>query len=139
MPPISELRLGRVALVGLAVIVISILVVMLVVTVYATILAVQAQGTPDQEKIAEFGESVGSWLGTIVGLLCIFLGAAWTARRVPQHKAFHGLLLGIFVAIITTALDAIGGLTALDIAGFVLAIGAGWLGGVVGAGRKAEV
>jgi putative membrane protein (TIGR04086 family) len=139
MPPISELRLGRIALVGLGVIVISYLLVILAITVYAVMLGVQAQGAPDREQIAEFARSVSSWLGTVIGLIFIFLGATWTARRVPQHKMLHGLLVGIFVAIITIGLDAIGGLKALDIAGFFLAIGAGWLGGVVGAGRKAEV
>jgi len=139
MPPISELRLGRIALVGLAVIVLSYLLVMLAVVAYAVVLGVQAQGPPDQDQIAAFAKSVTPWLGTIVGLLFIFLGATWTARRVPQHKMLHGLLMGIFVAIITTALDTIGGLTAMDIAGFFLAVGAGWLGGMVGAGRKSEV
>ena len=83
--------------------------------------------------------NVGSWLGIVVGLLLTFIGATWTARRVPYHKALHGLLVGVFVAIVAIAMNAVGGLTALDIAGFVLTIGAGWLGGLVGAGRRTEV
>ena len=78
--------------------------------------------------------------GSLITLpILIFLGSTWTARHVPQHKMLHGLLVGIFVAIITTGLNAIGGITTLELVGSVLAIGAGWLGGVVGAGRKTEV
>jgi putative membrane protein (TIGR04086 family) len=135
----SELRLGRIALVSLGVIVISFLLTFLVVTVYAAMLAVQAQGQPDQEQITDFAKAVAPWVGTISGLLLIFIGAAWTARRVPMHKALHGLLVGIFVAVVTIILDALGGITAMDVAGFVLAIVAGWLGGMVGAGRRNEV
>jgi hypothetical protein len=139
MPRLSELRIGRIVIVSFAVVLISFLLITLIILVYATMLAVQARGAPDQEQITQFARGVGPWLGPLVGLLLTFIAAAWTARRVPLHKAFHGLLIGIVVAIVTLAIDAIGGLKLSDLIGFVLAIVAGWLGGIVGAGRRQEV
>jgi hypothetical protein len=126
-----DLRWGRVVVAGVVATVLAFAVVFLVVAVYAASLATQAQGAPDPDQIARFAEGTGAWLGPVLALL-FTAGAAWlVARSVASEAATrHGLVVGLVVAVVDLALGGPFGVGAL--VGFVLTVGAGWMGGRLG-------
>jgi hypothetical protein len=128
---VSNVRWRPVLLAGLSAAGLTFGAVYLVVTVYAVLLGVQAQGEPDQAHIQRFAEGVGAWLGTVVGVLFTFGGAAWVARRVESATAaLHGVLVGGVVAVVGLAFG--GSLGIVEVVGAVLTVAAGWLGGRLG-------
>ncbi|HEY6411203.1 MAG TPA: hypothetical protein VIY29_27405 [Ktedonobacteraceae bacterium] len=138
---LAHVHWGRVLLTGVLVAILSIVLVFLVVTVYATILAIQVRGQPDQAQITRFANQVYAWdIPTILVILLTIGGAAWVARKVEIGATLHGLLVGLVAAICILILGlAFGGgggwLGMLVI--FVLTVAAGWLGGVLGSrGRE---
>jgi hypothetical protein len=130
-----DLKWVRVVVAGVVATVLAFAVVFLVVTVYAAGLAAQAQGAPDPDRIARFAEGTGAWLGPALALL-FTAGAAWlVARSVASGAAGrHGLVVGLVVGLIVAAVDlGLGGSFGVGaLVGFVLTVGAGWLGGRVG-------
>ena len=136
MALVSELRLGRVFLVGMGVFVVSFLLVTLIIAAYALALGFEARGAPDQAEIQRFADSVAPWAGPVIGILLTLGAAVWTARRVPAHKALHGLLLGAVVGLLFLAVGTMGGITMTDLLGLAMIAAAGWVGGVLGAGRS---
>ena len=130
-----DVRWGRVVVAGVVATVLAFAVVFLVVAVYAASLAAQAQGAPDPDRIARFAEGTGAWLGPVLALL-FTVGAAWlVARSVASEAATrHGLVVGSVVGQIVVAVDlGFGGAFGVGaLAGFLLTLGAGWLGGRLG-------
>jgi hypothetical protein len=122
-----NLKWGRVVVAT----VLAFAVVFLVITAYAASLAAQAQGAPDSDQIARFAEGIGAWLGPVLALL-FTAGAAWlVARSVASEAATrHGLVVGLIVAAVDRGFG--GSFGAGTLVGFVLTVGAGWLGGRVG-------
>jgi len=128
---LSHISWGRVLLTGLVVYVSSYLIVILIITIYAFILAFQAQGAPDQAQINEFAIQVSPWGVPVLAVLLTFGAAFWVLRKVAASKSLHGLLIGFMVAIISVIISIITGLGTdiLDLMWFFLTMGAGWFGG----------
>jgi ATP/ADP translocase len=122
---LSQIKWGRVLVTALAVSVLSFLLVFLIVTGYATFLAFQARGAPDQALIQAFANQYAPWIGPLGLILFTFLGAIYVARRVENAVRLHGLLVGALVSLVNLIFDGLS-LSALSIA--ILTIAAGWLG-----------
>ena len=76
-------------------------------------------------------------IATILDFLVIVGGGVTVARKVESEAPLHGLLVGLLVALIFFLLNwgfsgFIGSLVLLALGEFVLAIVAGWLGGLLG-------
>jgi hypothetical protein len=132
-PQVQSTRIpaGRSILVAVAIVALSLLIVTLVVTGYAFVLAFQARGAPDQERIGQFGEWIGSWLTPALQVLLTYLGALWVRRRTPAASGSSGLVLGAAVAILAVASQLVFGWSFKTVDFFYLGIVllAGWLGG----------
>lgn len=119
-------------LAGIVAAVLSILAVFLVVAVYATILAFQIQSRPDQEVIKTFAVGIAAWLRPTLAVLLTLGAASMVAHRVqPEAAALNGLMLGLIVAVVVFAF--VGSFGVAQLTGFALTVGAGWLGGNLGA------
>ena len=112
---------------------------MVMVTVYALVLAFQARGAPDQVAINRFAASISPkampWLEALLTLVMAFR----VARRAQKARIMHGLLVGILAALLSVAVTlAFGGrLTLRNLLFLLMIVGLGWLGGFVG--RKKTV
>ncbi len=126
---LSQIKWGRVAVTALVVCTLSFLTVFLIVTGYASYLAFQARGAPDQNLIQAFANQYAPWIGPITLILFTFLGAMHAARRVDSAIPLHGMILGALTSLVNIIFDGLG-LSALAIA--ILTIGAGWLGSKFG-------
>ena len=126
---LSQIKWARVVITTLVVFVAAFLAVTLVVTVYASYLAFQARGAPDQEMINAFAGKNAPWLSSIFFILFTFLGARHAARRVEGAAQINALAVGVLSGLVhagSNLLDLFD-LNALPVS--ILAIGAGWLGG----------
>jgi len=124
-PQLSQIKWGRVALTALAVYIFSFLTVFLVVTGYASYLAFQARGAPDQNLIQAFANQYAPWIGPITLILFTFLGARYIARRVESAIPIHEMILGALASLVNIIFDGLG-LSTLAIT--ILTISAGGLG-----------
>jgi hypothetical protein len=122
---LSQVKWVRVILTSLVVYVISFIVAFLIVTAYASVLAFQARGAPDQTAINVFASQYAPWIGNLSLLLLTFFGARHVARRVDSAIPMHGIVLGGLTGLINFALDGFA-LTSLVV--LALTVGAGWLG-----------
>lgn len=125
----SQIKWGRVTWTTLIVCGASFLIVFLIVTAYATSLAVQARGAPDQTMIQAFASQYAPWVGPISLILFTFLGAMRMARFVRTAAQIHGLILGVLVSLVNIVLGSVGSFSLTTLLTTVLLIGSGWLGG----------
>ena len=126
---LSQIKWGRVTLTALAVYVLSFLTVFLIVTGYATFLAFQARGAPDQNLIGAFANQYAPWIGPINLILFTILGARHVARRVESAIPLHGIILGALTSLVNLVSD---GLSLSTLVITILTIAAGWLGSRLG-------
>jgi putative membrane protein (TIGR04086 family) len=115
--------------------ILSFVLVFLIVTVYATYLAIQSRGQPDTTLINDFAARVAPWATPILTALLTLLGALWVARAVPSRAQLHGVLVGVVAALLSLLLSLFGArgvqfTTLLACAGIVVA---GWVGGLIAA------
>jgi hypothetical protein len=122
---LSQIQWGRVILTALVVYVLSFVTVFLIVTGYASYLAFQARGAPDQAMINTFANQYAPWVGSISVILFTFLGARWMARRVGTATEIHGIVLGVLVSLVNIIFD---GVSLNSLLTLILTIAAGWLG-----------
>jgi hypothetical protein len=134
---LSSIRWFRVLGAAGAVIAVSFLILIVVVTVYAFILAFQARGAPDQNAINHFAASVSPKLMPWLEMLLTLVVALIVARRAEKVSIIHGLSIGILVGLFSLAVTlAFGGRPGLhDLVLFLTVVGLGWLGGFVGQKR----
>ena len=137
----SSIRWLRVFGAGLAVIALSFLILMLIVTAYALVLAFQARGAPDQIAINHFAARVSPKLMPWLEMLLTLVVAFRVARRAQNAKLMHGLLIGIVAGLLSSAVTlAFGGRLGLrSLLFFLIVVGLGWLGGFVGQKRTGEL
>jgi hypothetical protein len=134
---LSKIRWRRVLGAGFAVIALSFLIPIVIITVYAFVLALQARGAPDQTAINHFAASVTPkllpWLEMVLTLLLAFR----VARRTEGASIISGLIVGILAGLLSLAVTlAFEGRLALHNSLFLLIVVAlGWLGGFIGQKR----
>jgi hypothetical protein len=74
-----------------------------------------------------------SWSTFILQLLLTVGGGVWIARKVEREAPWHGLLMGLVVALIFLPFSTGFRTPALvELVSFVLTVAAGWLGSVLG-------
>jgi hypothetical protein len=128
------MKWGRVLLAGMGVWVAGLLLVTLMTTGYAFKLAFEVQGSPDQARIKQFAEHLSRSYWWVLQIVLTMLAATWAVRRVQISHQFHGVLIGLLVAVTGFAMDF--KMSFRTIAGFALTVGAGWLVGAVAARRR---
>lgn len=100
-----------------------------VVTGYATILAFQAMGTPDQVMINEFAASYAGGVTAVFIGIGTLAGGMLAGRKAAEDAIQNGLMVGLITALIDLVLSVIGGLSLWTIVSLAFAVGGGWLGG----------
>ncbi len=135
----SRIRWPRVLGAALAVIALSFLSLMVMVTVYALVLAIKARGAPDQTAINRFAASVSPKLIPWLEMLLTLVVAHRVARRAQKASIMHGLFIGTLAGLLSLAVTlAFGGRLGLrSLLLFLMVVGLGWLGGFVGQKRTA--
>src|SRR5664279_3849456 len=134
---LSNLRWRRVLGAAFGVIALSFLIPIVVVAVYAFVLAFRARGAPDQIAINHFAASVSPklmpWLEMVLTLLLAFR----VSRRTEGASMISGLIVGILAGLLSLAVTlAFGGRLGLRDSLFLLLVMAlGWLGGYIGQKR----
>lgn len=133
----SGIRWLRVLGAALVVIVLSFLIVMGIITIYAFVLAFHARGAPDQNAINHFAARISPKLIPWLEMLLTLIVALRVARRAEKAGVVHGLFIGILAGLLSLAVTlAFGGRLGLDdLAFFLIVVGLGWLGGFVGQKR----
>ena|SRR5687767_11439696 len=126
---LSQIRWWRVTWTALTVYGASFILVFLIVTAYASYLAFQVRGAPDQTMIQQFANQYAPWLGAITIVLFTLWGARWLASFVRADVQLHGLVLGVIVALVNLIFEGVGAFSLTALLTAVLVIGAGWLGG----------
>jgi len=122
---LSQIKWGRVLLTTAAEYILSFLMVFLIVTAYATYLAFQARGAPDQVMTTAFANQYAPWIGPISLILFTALGAMWRARRLEAAVPLHGVILGVLASLVNIIFD---GLSLNSLLTTILTVAAGWLG-----------
>jgi len=122
---LSQIKWGRVLLTTAGVYILSFLMIFLIVTAYATYLAFQARGAPDQAMITAFANQYAPWIGPISLILFTALGAMWMARRLEAAVPLHGVILGVLASLVNIIFD---GLSLNSLLTTTLTVAAGWLG-----------
>jgi len=130
------MKWGRILLAGIGVPLAAFLLVTLAATGYAFKLAFAVRGAPDQALIGQFAAHMGRSYWWILQSLLTMAAAFWAARTVQESHVLHGVSVGVVVA--GSGLVVAGTLNVRTIAVCALTVGAGWLGGVLAAGRKAR-
>jgi hypothetical protein len=131
----SQIKWVRVIVTALIVYILSFLLVFVIVTGYASVLAFQARGAPDQAAITAFADQYAPWIGPISLIVFTVLGAMHAARRVDA-PSINGIALGVLAAIMNFVLE---GARALDFGVLlttVLTVLGGWLGANFGSRRS---
>lgn len=90
---------------------------------------------------AEEALQVILWVNSILAILLTLGGGVWVARKVEREAPLHGLLVGLLAALIVFCLSSgfQGEFYLLNLATFVLMVGAGWLGGMLDSRRQKRV
>jgi hypothetical protein len=131
---LSKIRWRLVLGAAFAVIALSFLIPIVIITIYAFVLAFQARGAPNQTAITHFAASVSPklmpWLERVLTLFLAFR----VARRTEGAGIISGLIVGILAGLLSLAVAlAFGGRLGLHSSLFLLIVVAlGWLGGFIG-------
>ncbi|MBU2691114.1 MAG: hypothetical protein KJ970_09300 [Candidatus Eisenbacteria bacterium] len=129
------MKWGRIVLAAVAVPIADMLVITLVVTAYAFMLAFQARGAPDQARITQFAEQFGRSSWFVIGVILTFLAAAWAARGAHRAAWRYGAVVGVIAGI--TMLFPGFTISPQTLGEFALTAAAGVLGGLL-AGRAGK-
>ncbi len=122
-----KVRWLSVLLAGISAATIATLGVFLVSAVYATTLPTEGQTQPSWDLISQLATRYAPLLRPVLAVTFTIIGAAWAAARAqPAVATLHGVLVGLIVAVSVFLSGSVG---LEGIVGFVLTIGAGWLGG----------
>src|SRR5262245_58337564 len=96
----SQIKWVRVLLTALVVYILSFVAIFVIVTVYASVLAFQARGSPDMEMINTFANQYAPWIGPIALFVFAILGARHVSKRVPSAIPLHGILTGALAGLV---------------------------------------
>jgi len=122
-----KVRWLSVLLAGIVAGVLATLGVFLVTAIYATALTIVGQIQLSGGLISQLATQLAHLLRLVLAVIFTTIGAAWAVGRAqPGAATLHGVLVGLIVAVFVF----LGGSVGLEgIVGFVLTVGAGWLGG----------
>ena len=124
-----QIKWVRVIVTALVVYIVSFLAVTLIVTIYATALAFQSRGAPDQTLISAFASQYAPWIGPVCLILFTIFGAMHVARRVDSAAVqAHGITLGVIASIVNLIVTGISSFNLGLLLTTILTIGAGWFG-----------
>jgi hypothetical protein len=131
---LSSVRWLRILIAAVAVIVVSFLILMVIITGYAFVLAFQVRGAPDQNAINHFAARTSPKLMPWLEMLLTLVVSLIIARRTGTASIVHGLFIGILAGLLSLVVVlAFGGQLGLHNLVFLLTIlGLGLLGGFVG-------
>ncbi|MGA8087790.1 MAG: hypothetical protein WCA10_10810 [Terracidiphilus sp.] len=137
---LARVRWRRVIGAAFAVIALSFLILIVIVTVYAFVLAFQARGAPNQTAINHFAASISPKLMPWIETVLTFLFALKAARKAEGARIVSGVIVGILAGLLSSAVTlAFGGRMGLNNSLFVLVVVAlGWLGGFIGQKKVAS-
>lgn len=125
---LSQIKWVRVILTAIVVYIASFLAITLIVTGYASVIAFQARGAPDQELINSFANQYAPWIGPISLILFTFLGARHVARRVDTAIQTNGIAVGVLASLIDLIVEGARSFGLISVLTVILTIGAAWLG-----------
>jgi len=133
----TKLDWRKILLGGAAALAASLLIPTIVISLYAMLLAVAGQGTPDAARLNSFANLVGGWGMQIVVALATVRAAVWVSRKAGKAPQLHGAVTGVTVALGSLIIAAgFGGPFRMrDLIVMGLEIIGGWLGGSLGARR----
>ena len=136
----SRTRWLRIVGAAFAVVAMSFLILTVIVTAYAFVLAVQARGVPDQTAISHFATRISPGLIPWFEIFLTLLVAVRVARRTEGASIVTGLFVGILAGLLSLAVTLpFGGQLGLrSFLFFLMAVGLGSLGGFVGHRRRAK-
>ncbi len=128
----SNIRWLRLLGVALAIIALSFAILMIVVAGYATALAFQARGSPDQRAINHFAAGVSPQVMPWLECILTFVLSFGVFRRTKELRVIHGLLLGILAGLagLVVVLCVRGHLSLRGFVILILMVALGWLGGL---------
>jgi hypothetical protein len=129
---LSNIRWLRLLSAALAVIGLSLVILMIVTAGYATALAFQARGAPNQIAINHFAAGMSPQAMPWLECVLTFVLSFGVFRRTKELRPIHGLLLGIlaglFAVVVMLCFRGHLGLRSFLI--FVLMVALGWVGGL---------
>lgn len=134
----SKIKWLRVLISAALVFILSFIVIFLAITIYATVLAVQAQGPPDQTAINQFAQKYSPLLSLISMTLLTLVAVLIANRKITKYLVMHGILIGLFVVIINAIVSLIAGWAAdaMALIEIILILSSGLLGGWISDQRK---
>jgi hypothetical protein len=134
---LSSVRWLRILIAAVAVIAVSFLILMVIVTGYAFVLAFQVRGAPDQNAINHFAARVSPKLMPWLEMFLTLVVSLIIARRAGTASILHGLFIGILAGLLSLVVTlAFGGRLGLhSLVFFLTVVGLGLLGGFVGQKR----
>jgi hypothetical protein len=137
---LSSVRWLRILIAAVAIIAVSFLILMVIVTGYAFVLAIQVRGAPDQNAINHFAARVSPKLMPWLEMFLTLVVSLIIARRAGTASILHGLFIGILAGLLSLVVTlAFGGWLGLhSLVFFLTVVGMGLLGGFVGQKRTGK-
>ena len=99
---LTNIRWLRVVVSSLLIVLSSFLVVTLITSGYAFILAFEAHGKPDQAAINHFASSISRWMMPLFELFFTFVISFISTKKTMNNVSIHGLLIGILAGFFST-------------------------------------
>ncbi len=130
---LKNIRWFRTIGIAFAIIAISFLILIIITTGYAFILAFEVRGKPDQVAISQFSASIAPWLLPLLEIVLTFLGALIIPKKSDKNISVNGLILGIMVMLLSVTMKiGFGGhFNYIYFICLLMIIGSGFLGGFV--------
>ena len=137
---LTKIRWIRIFVSSILVIVFSFLVVTLITSGYAFVLAFNAQGKPDSAEISHFATTISRWLMPLLEMFFTLIIVFISAKKIENNISFHGLLIGVLAGIFSALMKiAFGGQHNYRTYVFLLTIiGIGYIGGYLNQRKRAN-
>jgi hypothetical protein len=128
---LTNIRWLRVVISSFLIVGLSFMVLTIVTTGYAFILAFEAHGKPEQAAINHFAAAMSQWMMPSLELVFTFIIALMSTKKIGNNISIHGLLIGILAGVLSVALKiSYGGhLHYRTYIFFLIIVGLGFFGG----------
>ena len=98
-------------------------------TGYATYLAFQVMGTPNQTMINQFAAKTAEGVVSILIGVGTLVGGLLAGRKAKVDALQNGSAVGLITALIGLGFDFLSGITLWTVVSFAFSVGGGWVGG----------